>query len=284
MRKSTTLFGRVAALAAMIVFAAGCDSSDSPPSDDSGSATGGGDPVALLSSDPVDQINAILARAIVQMPGELYEVRYQIRLIPGDSLAVDFDHREGDEEWVTGATAVTALGANTIEVSSGRNVRLICKEADCVEYRVPLDALDLARLPEGPGRDRFLEILASLSTGEADIDALGGEAEINRLLRESAISFSETVSSWYQVSFSDDGMRMVTWQHAEGFPEHTTPGWRMVHLPGLGAADGSEAIPCRDQDCVLEVKYTRLRFVPPTPEDATRLVELISGLGGARGG
>lgn len=283
MTRRNTFFWRSAALAALLVFAGGCDSSNGPPSDTSASAAGGGDPAAVLSADPLDQINYILEQASNPIPGEPVEVRYQIRLLPGDSLGVDFEQRDPGEDWYAGATAVTALGAFTVEVSLGRRVQLVCEREDCIEYRAPMDALDLARLPEGPERDRFLEILTALSTGDADPDALGGEAEINRFLRESAISFSETVTSWYQVSFSGDWMRMDTWQHAEGFAEHTTAGWTLVHLPGLGAADGSDSLACQEPGCVLDVRKTILRFVPPTPEDAERLAELIRGLAGAEG-
>jgi len=276
-----TLFARSATLAAIVVFAAGCESSDGPPEATTGSSAGGGDSAALLSADPLDQINYILEQAANPIPGEATEVRYQMRMLPGDSIGIDFEQREAGGDWYTGATAVTALDAFTLEVTLGRRVELVCEEEDCIEYRAPLSALNLARLPEGPGRDRFLEVIGDMVSGEADIDALGGEAELNRTLRESAISFSETVTSWYQVSFAGDWMRMDTWQHAEGFPENTTAAWLLVHLPGLGSADGSESIPCREADCVLEVRQTVLRFAAPTVEDAERLVDLIQGLAGA---
>jgi hypothetical protein len=273
--------GRASLLLPLVaaVIATSCEPPDRPRTETGTSPGAGSDPATLLSSDPVDQINRILSEAVYRVPGEPFETRYQVRVVAGDTLAVDYEQREAGGDWYAGATGFASLRDVTAELSMRRRIRFRCAAGfTCFKYRAPMDELALGRLPAGEGRERFLEVLARYSTGGASGGPEPDEAEINRGLRESAISFSETVSSWYQVSFQGNWMEVVTWQFTEGFTEHTTPGVLLVHLPGLGTDDEEGAIACREPGCVLYADDTPIRMVPPTPEMAEQVVALLNRL------
>ena len=271
---------RVSGSLAALVLLVGCESGDAPAADGTPAAATslGGDPAALLSTDPVDQINALLNRVIMPIPGEPIDTRFQVHLLEGDSIVVDFDQREGGGDWITAARAVSALAGLGTERRRERGLDFVCGSENCFEYRAPMDQLNVARLPEGPDRDWFTELLRDLGTGATSLDAAGGPEAINQRLRTSAIRYSEIVTSWYQTSFVEDWAYIETWQHTEGFPEQNMRGWRAVHLPGLGVPDGSDVVPCSEPGCVLDVDTTPLRFILESPEDAERMATLLEGL------
>lgn len=278
MLKMVALRGRALFLIAAVALTYACEPPDAPRSTP---ATGGapslGDPGMLLRPDPVEQINQILGRSAYFVPGEPFQTRFRVRIEEPDTLAIDYAQRQAGEEWEITATGFAALGDLTVELSQARRIRFLCGDhANCFEYRAPEDDLPLGRLAEGPGRTRFLEALHRYA-----VDGPPGAAEteeLNRTLRESAVFFSETVSSWYQVSFEGDWMRVVTWQYSEGFTEHTTPGVRLLRLAEIGDVNAAGDLACAQPGCVLFVQSTPITLVPPTTAQAARLAALLSGL------
>ena len=177
--------------------------------------------------------------------------------------------------WERTGSGFALLSDLTVEVVQGRQIQFLCELGrSCFEFRAPEDVLPLGRLPEGPGRTRFLRAVERYSRGGPP-DA-GETEELNRVLRESAISFSEIVTSWYQVSFPGEWMRVVTWQHTEGFDENAMPGARLVRLADVGAVNSGGDLSCARPGCVLFVESAPIRFDAPSAAQATRLAALLS--------
>lgn len=280
---------RIVATAFVLGVVASCGGdapADRPSGEEGGgveasAAPSGVDPALALSPDPVDRMNFLLAKAVRAVPGEPYEVRYQLRRVGSDTLVVEYQQRRVGEAWPPPpAWAVGVLGTFTAEIEQGRGVQLSCEERACLEYQVPLDTLDLARLPRGAEGDWFRDLLQALASG-ASVDEYGGEDVVNRRLKESALHYSETVRTWYQVEFEGRRMALWIWQQTQGFPENRLPSARRVDLDQLGSRTQDGHFLCKTSGCVLDVERTPWRVVLENPEDAESFVALLNGLAGA---